>query len=190
MKVLTIVHHYRSALCMEKLISGSCWIGPGLDCDFAFSIDLYLCKSIGEVIMQSELGLVWQDLGFRSSVCRPSKFIAVSFMCILWHIKLKKGKSETVLPLFSKFWDLLCIHSCHTEIFNLFFFIPKSTQFWVEFWDSGHCKPVSKCFTLKEADLWILLIGPCLDCVCTFPIALYFYKEIRGVIMQSELCLI
>ena len=76
-----------------------------LDCDGAFPIDLYLCKSIEEVVMQSEAGSVWQDLWIRSSGCRPSKFIAVSFMCILWYIKLKKGKSETVLPLFSKFWD-------------------------------------------------------------------------------------
>ena len=104
MKVLNNVHHCRSASYMEKLISGSCWIGPGLDCDYAFPIDLYLCKSIEEVVMQSEAGSVWQDLWIRSSGCRPSKFIAVSFICVLWHIKLKKGKSEAVLPFFRKFW--------------------------------------------------------------------------------------
>ena len=55
-----------------------------------FPIGLYLCKSIGEVIMQSEFGLAWQDLGIRLdrdifclSVCRPSNVIAVSFMWVL-----------------------------------------------------------------------------------------------------------
>ena len=80
--------------------------------------------------MQSEFGLIWQDLGIRSSVYRPSKFISVSFMCVLWLIKFKKGKRETVLPFFNKLWDLLCIYSCHTEILDLFFFE------WL-FWDSG-----------------------------------------------------
>ena len=70
--------------------------------------------------MQSEFGLIWQDLGIRSFVYRPSKFISVSFM---WHIKFKKGKRETVLPFFNKLWDLLCIYSCHTEILDLFFFL-------------------------------------------------------------------
>ena len=39
-KFQIIVDQFRNALCSERLISGSCWIGPDLDCDCTFPIGL------------------------------------------------------------------------------------------------------------------------------------------------------